>query len=324
MWGVAALLGVILFSFMAYGLYQPIILNNLGFGELAAWLGLAQGLLGAVLEPLVGGVSDRILRHFGNRLPMISIGTTIAALVFVILGLLVEGNLPSGLRWLVPFMMTVWVMAMIIFRGPGIALLIQFAPLEKLPQAGAVIVLVMGLVGALGPGMSILLKNIGASPTFIVGAIVLVLGATYLFSTTPRHTLTLPPWEQRSPGSLALLSAIFLTGLGAGVEINLLFGLVPATVASRWAGGIEPELITSTILLLSAITAVPLAKLTPSLGVVVAMGVSLGAIALLMGLTLASSNSVFLGILTLVIGIALGGEKSGIWRGFWGRSGDLG
>ncbi len=306
-WGIAALLAVILFSFMAYGLYQPIILKNLGFTGLAAWLGIAQGFLGAVLEPLVGGASDRILRHFGSRLPMISIGTTIAALIFVILGLIIEGNLPTGLRWLVPVMMTIWVMAMIIFRGPAIALLIQFAPLEKLPQAGGVIVLVMGLVGALGPVMNILLKTAGASITFILGAIALVLGATYLFSTTPRHTLILPPAERRSPGSIFLLGAIFLTGLGAGLEINLLLSILPAMTASQWAGRIAPEFITSAILLLSAIAAVPLARFTAKLGVVLAMGISLGAIALLMGLILVLPNSVFGSIFTLGISIALGG-----------------
>jgi hypothetical protein len=306
-WGVAALLGVILFSFMAYGLYQPIILNNLGFTGLAAWLGIAQGFLGAVLEPLVGGASDRILRRFGSRLPMISIGTTIAALIFVILGLVVEGNLPTGLRWLIPVMMTIWVMAMIIFRGPAIALLIQFAPLEKLPQAGGIIVLVMGLVGALGPVMNISLKTAGASITFILGAIALVLGATYLFSTIPRHTLILPPAERRSPGSIFLLGAIFLTGLGAGIEINLLFSILPAMTASQWGGRIAPELVTSAILLISAIAALPLARFTAKLGVVLAMGVSLGAIALFILLILALPNSVFGVIFTLGISIALGG-----------------
>ena len=121
-WGLAALLAAILFSFMAYGFYQPIILKNLGFVELAAGLGIAQGLMGAAIEPLVGKVSDRVLRQVGSRLPMITVGVTLAGLLFVVIGLLLQSHLPNGMRWLVPMLMTVWVMAMIVFRGPAIAL----------------------------------------------------------------------------------------------------------------------------------------------------------------------------------------------------------
>ncbi|HEY9604914.1 MAG TPA: MFS transporter, partial [Allocoleopsis sp.] len=83
-WGLAALLAAILFSFMAYGLYQPKVLTALGFVELAGWLGIAQGFLGAAIEPLVGSVSDRILRRVGSRLPIISIGVTLAGLIFIV------------------------------------------------------------------------------------------------------------------------------------------------------------------------------------------------------------------------------------------------
>jgi hypothetical protein len=124
-WGLGALLAAIIVSFMAYGFYQPKILKDLGFVDLAGWLGIAQGLLGVAIEPLIGGISDLILRRVGSRLPMISVGVTLAGLIFVVVGLLLQGNLPVGMRWLVPVLMTVWVVAMIIFRGPAIALLRQ-------------------------------------------------------------------------------------------------------------------------------------------------------------------------------------------------------
>jgi Na+/melibiose symporter-like transporter len=60
-----------MFSWMAYSLYQPKILQELGFIKLAAWLAIIQGFLGAVLEPLIGGFSDKIQRRFGSRLPIL-------------------------------------------------------------------------------------------------------------------------------------------------------------------------------------------------------------------------------------------------------------
>jgi MFS family permease len=305
-WGLAALLAAILFSFMAYGIYQPKILKSLGFVELASWLGIVQGLLGAVIEPLVGAISDRILRKFGSRLPIISAGVTLAGLVFVVVGVLLQGNLPPVTHIFVPILMTIWVIAMIIFRGPAIALLIQFAPLAELPKASAIIVLVMGLVGAFGPLLSILLTNLGTSPTFILGAIALVIGASLLFSSTPQHTLILPEQTRDSPGSLQHLGAIFLVGVGAGLEINLLLGIFSQVLKNQLFGSITTEWISSAILLIAALIAVPLERITIKLGVINAMRISLGVLIGLMGLTLLNHSPVIAVGLLIAFSCAFG------------------
>ncbi|MCA1992347.1 MAG: MFS transporter [Coleofasciculus sp. S288] len=304
-WGLAALLAAILFSFMAYGLYQPTILKSLGFVELATWLGIVQGFLGAVLEPLVGGLSDRIMRRVGCRLPMISVGVTLAGLLFVVLALLIQGNLPNGVRWLVPVLMTVWVMAMIVFRGPAIALLIQFAPLAELPKASAILIFVLGLVGALGPLLGVLFQRLGASPTFILGAIALVIGALRLYSTTPKHSLVLP--EENTQLAIPFLPLILLfgVGMGAGLEINVLLGIVPQILTAQ-LGGIRPEYIASGILLVSALAAIPLGELSIKLGVNRAMLLGLGAIAGLMGLSLLNRTPIPTLGLILALGATFG------------------
>lgn len=85
-WGLAALLAAIVFSWMAYSFYQPVILTKLGFVELAQNLGIIQGFLGAAIEPLAGSISDRSLRRIGSRLPGIAVGITLAGLLFVARG----------------------------------------------------------------------------------------------------------------------------------------------------------------------------------------------------------------------------------------------
>ena len=304
-WGLGALLAAIIFSFMAYGFYQPKILNDLGFVELAARLGIVQGLIGVVIEPLIGGISDSILRRFGSRLPMISVGVSLAGLIFVIVGLLLQGNLSPGMRWLVPVLMTVWVTAMIVFRGPAIALLTQFAPVKELPLASAVLTLVSGIVGALGPLLAFVLKSIGASPTFLLGAIVLVIGAFILFSSTPRHTLAFANEQIRSsPISTVLLGLIFIVGLGAGLEINLLLGIFPK-VLSNQISGIPAEFVTSGILLVSAVTAIPVGKFTIKLGVIKSLLLGMGAIAGVMTLTLSNHSPILAVGIILAFGTAI-------------------
>jgi Na+/melibiose symporter-like transporter len=251
-WGLSAILAAFMFSWMAYNLYQPKILQELGFVKLATSLGIIQGFMGAALEPLVGAISDRIQRRFGSRLPLITTGVTLAGLIFVGTSILLQWQIPVGIRWLVPLLMTLWVMSMIVFRGPVIALLRQAAPLAVLPQANMVLTVIFGLVGALSPLMTVFLNSIGASITFILGAIALTIGATILYSSTPQTALFSTPESVQSSVSFVLTSIIFAVGLGVGLEINLLLRTFPPIIQTQ-ISGISIDGIVSIILLISAL-----------------------------------------------------------------------
>jgi hypothetical protein len=304
-WGLSAILAAVMFSWMAYSLYQPKILQELGFVKLAAWLGIIQGLMGAVLEPLVGGFSDRIQRRFGSRLPMIITGVTVAGLIFVGTSILLRWQIPVGIRWIVPTLMTLWVMSMIVFRGPVVALLRQAAPLAALPQANMVLTVIFGLLGALSPLMTVFLNSIGASITFILGAIALTIGATIFYSSTPRHVLFSTPKPTQSPISVRLTSIIFALGLGIGLEINLLLRTFPAIIQKNNTS-ISAETLISLILFISALCIIPIAKLAIKLGVKSAMQLGLFAILICMGLLLFSPVSIFAAGLVLIAGVSFG------------------
>ena len=254
--GLAALLAAITFSFMVYGYYQPKILAQLGFTTLATHLAIIQSLLGAIAEPLAGSLSDRILQRVGSRLPQIAVGVTLAGLLFVASALLLLGNLPVKLRWLIPVVMTAWVLAMILFRGPAIALLRQFAPTDRMPQANAVLTLTLCLTGALGPIIGSLMQQVGASLAFLLGAVVLVAGAGLLYSTAPQVVLA----TSRPVGpSLRLSQFIGIALLGI-----LTGGL--STLALRWfpahLNSLNPHFRTdygsTAILLIAALATMPL------------------------------------------------------------------
>lgn len=300
------MLAAILFSLTAYGLYQPSILTELGFAEWATGLSIAQGLMGAVLEPVVGGQSDRILRRFGSRLPQITIGVAIAGLLFVVISLLL-GDLPVGIRWLIPVLMTAWVMAMIVFRGPVVALLMQFAPLAELPQANAVLVLVLGLMGAIAPLLRIALMQLGTSPTFVLGAIVLLLGAFTLYNTAPLQAAS--PSYANASSQLTRVARIgvltFLVGLGASLQASFLFAVFPP-ILSTYLPGISGEAIGSILLVICALSANPIGRFTVKIGAIGAMQIGLGAIALLIGLVLFNQNTLLTVLLIFELGVALG------------------
>jgi MFS family permease len=299
-WGLAALLAAILFSFMIYGFYQPRILQQLGFGWLAINLGILQGFLGAAVEPLVGIVSDRVLQRVGSRLPMIATGITLAGLLFVAVALLTQQTLPQGLRWIVPLVMTLWVMAMLVFRGPAIALLRQFAPTQELPYANAILTLVLCLVGALGPLIGIVLESVGAFLAFLLGAGTLIAATLLLYSSKPQaHLFSVQEKRAISP---AMLGGLFLVGIIAGMVFFLALQTIPKALSDRLPG-FTPEQITAAILLIGALATVPVERWIPKLGVDRAMASSLVTMLAIAGLALLSPISFLTMLCILLLGI---------------------
>jgi hypothetical protein len=304
-WGLSAILTAVMFSWTAYSYFQPKILQELGFVQLATSLGIIQGFMGAVIEPLVGGISDKIQSRFGNRLPIITTGVTLAGLIFVATSILLRWQIPVTIRWIVPTLMTLWVMSMIVFRGPVVALLRQAAPLAALPQANTMLTVVFGLVGALSPLMTVFLYNIGASITFILGAIALTIGATILYNSTPKDVLFSTPTSAQSVISPIVIGIIFAMGLGVGLEINLLLRTFPEILKTQIIN-LAPKWIVSIILLVSAFCAIPATKLTMKLGAKQAMRLGLFAILVCMGFALFPVGNVVAMALILTAGVSFG------------------
>ncbi|MFM7600428.1 MAG: MFS transporter [Pseudanabaena sp.] len=308
-WGLAALLAAITFSWIAYGFYQPKILARIGFVDLAIWLGIFQGLLGAIVEPVVGWFSDRILGRLGSRLPQVVVGVTLAGLIFVIASWLVEMQLAEEMRWIIPVMMTMWVIAMIIFRGPAIALLQGFAPTSKLPQANAILALVLAITSATSPILGLILKQIGASLTFILGAIALLIGSVLLWASMPRHLVTATSPEvsttKLTTKSLVMYALPFVVGLGSGLEINLLLHILPRHL-SQALGSLSVEYIQSAILLIAGLATLPLRSLFRSHKVTFGMGLGLAVIAGCLTLAVFSQNPVYSILVCAIASMALG------------------
>lgn len=310
-WGLAALLVAIKFSWMAYSFYQPKILQQMEFVYLASWLGIFQGFLAAIVEPFIGRLSDLYKSKIGSRLPMITVGVTLAGLIFVIFAFLVEQNIQGELRWAVPVLMTFWVIAMIIFRGPAVALLRQFAPETELPLANSVLLFVLSLLGAVNPILNLLLEKIGASITFLCGAIVLVLGTYLLRSRVPQHSVitksVIPCEENNLPEKIQLkkLCLIFLTSFVAGLQANILLSIFPKILQTQLPI-IPAPVISSGILLVSASLSIYLGNLSAKIGSTKSLLLGLILMTCLMGISLINQISFLVFVLIFAFGISFG------------------
>ena len=318
-WGLAALLAAIVFSWMAYSFYQPVILTKLGFVELAQSLGIIQGFLGAAIEPLAGVMSDRLMHKIGSRLPGIAVGITLAGLLFVATGLLLHGNIPLELRWIIPVLMTFWVMATIVFRGPVVSLLRQFAPTESLPVANSILTFVVSLVGAIAPIFSRAIDFLGAANTFLFGSVMLMVGAILLWSADPqvtiysdadlvRHISTVNSNDRGKSNRDRLTQWLQIFGVGSisGLLVNIMLRVSTQKIHATLAI-ISPEYIAAMILLVCAIVATPLEQRVRKWGLNRSMLMSLLFIIVAILLSFVSIPLVSIGLaIAIFSGIAMG------------------
>lgn len=298
------MLAAILLSFKIYEIYQPTILKNFGFLRLAGWLGIVQGLLSLVIEPIAGRFSDVILRRFSSRLPQITIGVTLAGLIFIGVAWLLQTVYLSQLPWLIPTLMLGWLIAMIAIRGPVVSMLKELAPVRELPRANALLVLALGLVAAVNPLLEVALKQVGASFGFILGAIVLLGGGVLLFKSAPQRIPLPPVTVYRSPWVWSRLLLVFLVGVGVNLGLTAAMTTIPRALQVQF-GQSPIEWIVAGMYLVAAVSALPWGKVVGRWGAIMSIRASLGTFIPITGLVLLNQFPVMAILFMAIAGVNL-------------------
>ncbi|MCT7948355.1 MFS transporter [Ancylothrix sp. C2] len=301
-WGLAALQAAITFSWMAYEISQPKILQTYEFTGLVVYFGMAQGLLSAVIDPLIGAFSDRFQITTGSRWPVINIGVILTGLIFVSVALTLQINPSVGWRWVLPVLMLFWVASMKIFQTPAISLLSRYAPPDELPRANAVLTLVAGLVGSLGPFVGKVIDLLGGVVTFLLGAIVLVLAATVMKYLLPRKALNVKTNRIYYREKLSFFIYIFVVGVCAGMLVNFVLAVFPIVLQEELAVGVE--FIAALMLFVAGVSAIFLGNLAVKLGNQKALLLGMGGLTGLMALAVVNSSAAV--AFALIIGLGLG------------------
>ncbi|MGZ3480401.1 MAG: hypothetical protein ACXU81_08630 [Myxococcaceae bacterium] len=186
MLSIAALHGAVTLAWVVYNLYLVQLLLRAGFDAyLAPVLLIIEGILGAALEPLMGGISDRSRRR---RLSLVAGGVLTAGIAFVAFPL--TASAASGLARLLPALVLGWASAMALFRAPALSLLSRHARPQALPLAASVLTATAGLVGAAAPSARAWILSFGPGPTFAVASSALLLSAGVLMVLERRSPTT--------------------------------------------------------------------------------------------------------------------------------------
>ncbi|MGL6282233.1 MAG: MFS transporter [Microcoleaceae cyanobacterium] len=310
-WGLAAVQGAILLSWVIYNIYLSQMLVAFGFdSSLAASILVIENILAALMEPLMGTLSDNMQYWLGSRFPFITFGIILASACFILIPtIFVFGGSTDLTRILLPIMMVLWALAMTIFRSPVLSLLGRYATDTNLPQAASILTLVAGIIGAITPLSSKFILQLGPVFTFSLGSVVMLIAAALLRWAGPNRQvekqLALDPHptkiSNKSDISLRGLLIIFVTGMSIVLGFRLLMQNF-AQVLKLHNLASQPNLILITVFLTLALAALPMGRLAKYLGNHLAMISGLIAMAIFSCAILLSHNV----ILATTIAIALG------------------
>ncbi|MBK7652009.1 MAG: hypothetical protein IPJ20_16580 [Flammeovirgaceae bacterium] len=262
LWSLAALYGSIVIGWIAYHNYQPKLLVQFNYTQYTFWLIIVQGIILFLTPPIAGKIGDRFRFKAGHRIPIISSGISFAAMVFMAVAFTLLSNPGEVIRWILPLLIVLWLIAMSIFTSPALSTLELFTPIDKLPRAMAVLTIVANLVYSLEPVIVDLIDYLGAPSTFMIGgAAVFVSGyalkknSLSLFTNNPSR----PRADFKFDTTRTNYSYIFLLGVGVGIPTTLMFNYFPDLLEKSLSAFIsmEGKWLLVIILFFSAVISLP-------------------------------------------------------------------
>lgn len=268
-WGLALIQGAIGLLWLTYSLYLPTLLIQAGLSEgAAAGIILTERVLAIFVEPLMGLFSDRQRHTVASRMPLVTIGVSLTAVLTLGLPLMAVW---SGVgRLLLPTMLVLWAMAMSLFRVPMMALLGRYASRTQLPYAAGLLTLVGALTGTVSPWLRPILVGLGAPIAFGLATVVLVVAALALTWVGPDEQVTQPAdapegvGTDRPEAGVIGLPLLVMVGAVTTLSTGLLTGdfskLLPMVA-------MEPPLFFSTMAIATAVMALPAGRLISHWGV---------------------------------------------------------
>ena len=165
---------------LAWGLYNArvslFLKDHLIFlGLVGIWMAL-DNIIGVILQPIMGSLSDNTRTKYGRRMPYLIVGIPLAAVFFSLIPFL-RAELTSLL--IIIFLFGI---AMGSYRAQAVAIMPDFVRSEHRSKGNAIINAMGGVGAVIGYGLSLLSGIITVEGAFIVAAILMILGLVVLLS----------------------------------------------------------------------------------------------------------------------------------------------
>jgi len=137
-------------------------------------------LIGVIIQPIMGTVSDNTRSKYGRRMPYIIIGVICSAIFFALIptGFLPTGSLPMLLIWMFFFGLS-----MGFYRSQAVSLMPDFVKPQHRSKANAIINIMGGIGAIVAYTMGFLSGVLGLQMIFIIASIIMVVALVVLVLT---------------------------------------------------------------------------------------------------------------------------------------------
>lgn len=222
---LAGLNAAVVISWIAYHEYQPILIKNFNFENLASFLVIAKAIILVVIPPLAGWLADLLLKKNGKFFTIFTVGIGATAMIFMVVATIIGAGTLSQIRDFLPIMIVFWLVAMNLFISPANSMIEAFAPAQKLPVVMGVLFLTTELLYALEPLIVDLVHLFGDTLTFVVGG-VLISGAGYIFHRVSSDEVITRKKELLDQKEKKVSKIGYLVIIVAGLQLGLAKGLL--------------------------------------------------------------------------------------------------
>ena len=261
-WSLVSLNTAIIISWIAYHNYQPVLLERFGFMELEPLLGYSKLLVMATVPPLAGYLADRLRSRGSKKLPLLTAGVGITALIFMTVAATISPQALLPMQNVLPVMIVLWLISMNLFYAPALATLEEFVPAGQFTAVMGVYILTSDMAFALEPAIILLVDFLGAPLTFITGGVLIGVSG-FMFQKFYSKTDEMDSEHFEVKDTKSSFHMVLLAGAALGFIMAYLINVYPVILESKMVGSsfdFHIELSISIVLALTAICAFFIAK----------------------------------------------------------------
>ncbi|WNB16797.1 MFS transporter [Marivirga arenosa] len=252
----------VIIGWIAYHRYQPALLDTFNMNDFEPILIWGQAIILILTPPLAGYLGDKYRHKLGNRLRIVTLGVSFAAMIFMTVAFTLIVNPPrSFVLYALPVLVILWLFAMSLFTSPAISTIEMFTPTTKLPITVAALTITSDLLYSLEPVIVDIIDFLGGAATFAVGGIIVSISGYLLRKYSLEIT---DKGEEKRPDELkpkTQMWKVILLGVGMGLFSGFIIEVFPNYLDKlESVVGISGQWISSLVLVLTAIFSVIISR----------------------------------------------------------------
>jgi MFS family permease len=257
-----ALYASVIIGWIAYHRYQPALLDTFDMTEFEPMLIWGQAIILVLTPPLAGYLGDKYRNRLGNRLRIITLGVSFAAMIFMTVAFTLIVNPPrSFVIYALPVLVILWLFAMSLFTSPAISTIEMFSPSTKLPITVAALTITSDLLYSLEPVIVDIIDFLGGAATFAVGGIIVSVSGYLLRKNSMELTDDGKETRPDDYNPKTKMGKVILLGVGMGLFSGIIIEVFPEYLDKlKSIMGMSGQWVSSLVLVLTAIFSIVISR----------------------------------------------------------------